>query len=100
MDAAVIHVEYEGEDDVPVASESQRTFEFLPVSHIEAAVIETWLEDIVVHTQLAYDIEQMPAETHAIALPGAANQVNVANCPAICPRSEEWGPIIAGHQGF
>src|SRR5439155_2528867 len=43
---AVVHVEHERDDHVPVAREPLGAVEFLPISHVKARVIETRMVDV------------------------------------------------------
>ena len=47
MDAAVIHIENQRDDHVAIARKAQHAVEFLPVRHIEAAVVETGMKGVI-----------------------------------------------------
>ena len=62
MDAAIIHVEHERKDHVSIAGKANRAFELLPVRHLEPAVVEAGMENIVGRSQLGEEIEALRAK--------------------------------------
>src|SRR5580704_3147154 len=59
MGTAVVHVQDEGENHIPVAGEAKSSLEFLPVGNLKAGIVESWMVNVV-----------RPSETTGVALPG------------------------------
>ena len=89
MHPAIIHVEHERKDHVSIAGEPNRAFELLPVRHLEPAVVEAGMKNIVFRSQLGQEIKCAASEAEAITLSDPAEQMHVTQCPAGRPWSDE-----------
>ena len=79
MNAAVVHVQDERKDHVPIAGKAKRPLELLPIGHLKPAVVEAGMIDVLGRAEVGQGIEHAAANAHAVALAGTSEKVEAAH---------------------
>ena len=79
VNAAVVHVQDERKDHVPIAGKAKCALELLPIGHLKPAVVEARMIDVLGHAKFGEGVEHSATKTESVALPGTSEEVKVAH---------------------
>ena len=97
MNAAVIHVQDQRKDHVPIAGKAKCPFDLLPIGHLKAAVVEAGMIDVLGRAKSGHGIEHSATQTKSVALPGTSEKVEVAHPCRGRPWGDERCPAATRH---